>query len=77
MATFSPASNLTAADVRAAFPRLVGPIVCGWQIDSRAVVVEQCRDAFAALVDGEYVACCPTWVLAMRAASKHMARVAA
>ena len=73
MATSLLSQTLNADAVRAAVPNIRGPIVCGWQINDRALIVEQCRDAFAVIVDGTYIACCQTESAAIRAASKALA----
>lgn len=74
MATCSLSHALSADAIRAAAPRLVGPVIGGWQVDPRALVVQQCADAFAVIVDGDYVGCCPSEVYAIRAASRELAR---
>lgn len=67
-------TTLSAAAIRAALPRIAGPVVGGWQVNPRALVVQQCADAFAVIVDGDYIACCPSEVYAIRAASRELAR---
>jgi hypothetical protein len=51
---------LTADEVRARFPKLVGPVSSGEVIDERRVLVDMGPKAIAVMVDGAFRACCKT-----------------
>ncbi len=53
---------------RAAFPQIVGEIAGAVMIDQRRAVLFQGPRAFTAVVDGKFVACCPTLRHAEKAA---------
>jgi hypothetical protein len=65
---------LNASEARAAFPTIVGDVLGAEVFADGTAIVRQGPRAYAAIVAGEYIACCPTRGHAARAIAQAVAQ---
>jgi hypothetical protein len=66
----SQPQSLGALEARAAFPMIVGDVVGAEVFAPGTAIVHQGPRAYAVIVGGEYIACCPTRRHAARAIAR-------